>query len=110
MADRCQATTREGNPCAARPLPGQTLCAWHTPTLAERRVEWSRSGGRGKSSVVRAQKAMAPAMGSGELLAFLSEALRKTEAGTLAPGQASAIAPSRAAWTRFGGRAKSSSG
>ncbi len=92
MLDRCRATTRAGAPCAARPLPGQRLCPWHAPQLAERRAEWSRKGGEGKGNARRASKELPPAMGGEELLATLTRVIRRVEAGELAPGPANAIA------------------
>ena len=73
MLERCQARTRDGQPCSARPLPGERECAWHSATFADRRREWSAAGGKGKSNAARAKKALAgEGLSSAELIVALS--------------------------------------
>ena len=89
---RCTAITRGGKRCGGTPVPGDSRCPWHAPAWAERRREWSRKGGRGKSNASRARKALPEAMTLGEARGVLSVAMRATLAGRLAPGAGSAVA------------------
>src|SRR5947207_2641330 len=41
----CVAITREGRPCAARPLPGRECCLFHDPDHREAQTESRRQGG-----------------------------------------------------------------
>jgi hypothetical protein len=43
---RCQALRKDGTPCRAAALPGETLCWVHSPTTAEARREACQAGGR----------------------------------------------------------------
>ena len=91
--ERCRAVAKDGKPCGATPVPdGGGLCAWHAPAWEERRREWSRRGGHGRSNRRRALKELPPAMTGEEHLATLTRVLRKVESGELAPGPANAIA------------------
>ncbi len=54
--ERCQAITKNGSPCGATPVPGDTLCAWHSPSWEEKRRAWSRKGGEARSNKSRAKK------------------------------------------------------
>jgi hypothetical protein len=92
MATRCLATTKDGNPCAAKPWRGD-YCRWHSPQLAAQRREWSRRGGASRSNKARARKGLAgEALTMPEVSGLLSRALRKVEAGTMEPGVATAMA------------------
>ncbi len=90
--ERCQAISRSGSPCAATPVPGDTLCAWHSPAWAEKRREWSRKGGTGRSNQVRAKKALGETNDLTGVQARLVGALEKVEQGDLDPARASAMA------------------
>jgi hypothetical protein len=93
MPDRCLGTTKDGKACGAKPLPGSTLCPWHDPAWAERRQEWSKRGGRGKSNEARARKKLAgDVRDMSDVKDRLMLALVKVEAGELEPGPANAMA------------------
>ena len=89
MDGKCMATNKDGAPCRAGAWRDQ-LCRWHHPSLEEARAEGRRKGGYGKSNTARAKKQLA--LTSDDLLATLSRAIVKVEAGDLAPGPANALA------------------
>jgi hypothetical protein len=90
-AERCQAVTKSGKPCSAT-VVADGMCAWHAPSWAERRRQWSSEGGRRRSNAARARKELSAALTSDELLVTLSRAISKVEKGELEPGPANAIA------------------
>jgi len=88
----CTGRTKEGKPCSARPRPGTELCPWHTPELAEQRVQWSRTGGKNSSNKARARKELpAEPLTNAETHAYLSLAFRRTLTGQLEPGVLNAL-------------------
>ena len=92
MATRCQAASRDGSPCSARPS-ASGWCLWHDPACVEERRQNSIKGGKAKSNRVRARKsAIALAMTPAELGGVLSAVLRQTIAGELETGVANAAA------------------
>ncbi len=90
--ERCQAITKGGSPCAATAVPGDRLCAWHSPAWAEKRREWSKKGGAGRSNAQRAKKALGESHDLTAVQARLVGALEKVEAGQLDPSRAQAMA------------------
>jgi hypothetical protein len=92
MVDQCRATTSEGNPCAAKPRPGREWCAWHDPELTDRRQEWSRRGGKGKSNRSRAAKQLPGEMGHDEVLRWVGLSIKGVLSGRIEPGVANAVA------------------
>jgi hypothetical protein len=96
MVDRktraCKAKTAAGSPCSAQPVRPDGFCFWHSPEAATERAEARRRGGEHRSNRVRAAKAAPPAMSTDDLLATLSEAIRRVEAGELEPGVVNAMA------------------
>ena len=91
--DRCQATARNGKPCSAAALPGDPLCAWHSPAAAEQRRAWSAKGGSSRSNQARARKALLPAaMTVADMEVLLDGVLKAVVGGKLAPGVAVAAA------------------
>ena len=91
MADRCLGQTKDGKPCAAKPLPGSDRCPWHDPAWADRRQEWSRRGGKGKSNASRAKKTLpAEPMTDAEVHAWLGVVFKRVIVGTMQPGVATA--------------------
>ncbi len=92
-AERCQAITKSGSPCGATPVPGDTLCAWHSPAWAEKRREWSKQGGAARSNRARAAKRLpAESLTLAEVQGLLSVALKGVLAGRIEPGIANASA------------------
>src|SRR5687767_12937773 len=89
---RCRATNAAGSPCSAQPIRPDGYCYWHSPNAAADRAEARRRGGASRSNQARARRALPAAMGSDELLATLSEAIRRVERGDMQPGPAGAIA------------------
>ena len=93
MVDRCRGTTKEGNPCGAKPRPGSDLCPWHDPALAARRSAWSAKGGQQRSNRARANKELpAEPMTLAELHSWLGIAFKRVIAGTMDPPIATAAA------------------
>ncbi len=96
MADgkggKCHAVSRSGRPCGATVVAPSGMCAWHAPEWAERRREWSRKGGEGRSNKRRAAKQIAEPMTPAELQSLLGVVLRGVIAGRLEPGVANAAA------------------
>lgn len=93
MAERCQATTKSGKPCAARPMPGEPWCRAHHPDLEEERQAWSARGGRNRSNARRAAKELeGVSADTNEVTAVLTRAFRKLEAGEMERGVAVALA------------------
>ncbi|MDP9355989.1 MAG: hypothetical protein M3Q71_10280 [Chloroflexota bacterium] len=91
--ERCQAITKSGSPCGATPVPGAPLCAWHSPAWAEKRREWSRKGGAGRSNQVRAKKRLpAEALTLQEVQGLLGVAFKGVLAGRLEPNIGTALA------------------
>ena len=45
-ARRCRAKTKAGKQCKARAVEDSEFCFAHEPSLAEKRAEWRRDGGR----------------------------------------------------------------
>ncbi len=90
--EQCQAITKGGSPCGAKPVPGDTLCAWHAPAWEEKRREWSRKGGVGRSNAQRAKKALGDGHDLTGVQARLVGALEKVESGQLDPSRAQAMA------------------
>lgn len=45
-ARRCKADTKSGTRCRATAVEGSDYCFAHEPTLAAKRAEWRRAGGR----------------------------------------------------------------
>jgi hypothetical protein len=90
-AERCQATTKNGKPCSAT-VVADGMCAWHAPSWAERRREWSAEGGRRRSNRARAAKELpAAALTSDQLLIRLSQVIDKAEKGEIEPGVVNCI-------------------
>jgi hypothetical protein len=92
MAARCSAIARSGSRCNSPVLPESKWCWVHDPAAADRRREASKKGGKARSNQARAAKQLPPAFTSPELLAVLSGAIRKVEAGEIAPGVVNAMA------------------
>ncbi len=91
--ERCQAITKSGTPCGATPVPGGSLCAWHSPAWAEKRRAWSCRGGEARSNKSRAKRQLpAETLSLTEVQAFLSYTLKATLAGKVEPGVANAVA------------------
>lgn len=92
-AERCQAVTKSGKPCSARPVDDAGLCAWHSPAWAERRREWSAKGGAQRSNQQRAKKRLPTStLAPIEIQGLLGVALRDVLAGRVEPGIANAAA------------------
>jgi hypothetical protein len=93
MADGCRGTTKDGNPCAARPMPGRDVCPWHAPDLAQRRQEWSAKGGQQRSSQARAKKHLPTQLLSNEeLISYLTVVFKGVIAGKVEPKVGTAAA------------------
>ncbi len=90
--ERCGAIAKNGKPCAAVPLPGDTLCAWHSPRWEEKRREWSRKGGAARSNANRAKKQIPEVMSSEELAGWLCVVFKRVVTGQVESGVATAAA------------------
>lgn len=50
-AGRCQAQTKQGQPCGATPRTGQPFCAFHDPGRAAEQAQARRRGGYNRQTV-----------------------------------------------------------
>ena len=90
---RCSATNRSGAPCSGTARPGSDRCAWHDPAMQERIAAGRAKGGRAKSNVARATRALpSEPMTAAEIHAWLGIVFRATIDGKMAPGVAVAVA------------------
>jgi Family of unknown function (DUF5763) len=89
MANRCNATRRDGAPCAT-PARASGYCFAHDPALAAVRADASRRGGHGRSNVARLRTKMPPDLR--DVLDQLLQALEETYGGQLEPRVANAMA------------------
>lgn len=91
MAERCQAVTRSGKPCSAT-VVADGMCAWHVPSWAERRRQWSAEGGRKRSNRARAAKDLpAGVMTNDELRGLVGLTIKGVLAGRVEPGIGRAV-------------------
>ena len=89
---KCASPNRDGSACGARPQPDRDVCQWHDPDLVVARRAWAGRGGRAKSNVVRAKKALpTESLTTFELRSVLCRAMKRLEAGTLEPAVATAM-------------------
>jgi len=85
--EKCQATAKNGKPCAAKPRPGRPYCLWHDPEAEDRRREISRQGGYASSNRARAKKALpADPLTNEELHSWLGVVFKGVIAGRIEPG------------------------
>ena len=89
MANRCIATRRDGQPCAAAARPSG-YCFYHDPAFADQRAQGRRLGGYARSNVARIHKNTPPELR--DVLGQLMQALDETYGGQLEPQVARAMA------------------
>jgi hypothetical protein len=89
MANRCNATRRDGQPCAAAARPSG-YCFYHDPAFAEQRAQGRRLGGYARSNVARIHRNTPPELRG--VLDQLMHALDETYGGQLEPQVARAMA------------------
>ena len=89
MADRCNATRRDGTPCMAH-VGVSGYCFYHDPAFAEKRAQGRRLGGYASSNMARFQKKAPKEMR--DVLDQLLQALEETYGGQLEPRVATAMA------------------
>jgi hypothetical protein len=87
---RCSAHRRDGQPCAAAPLPDSAYCFAHDPQRAEQRDQARRRGGANSAKVVRLRGLMPPRLVP--IFDELEAALGEVHAGELDPKRAAAMA------------------
>src|SRR5438046_1442492 len=94
MDTRCQAKTKSGRPCNAKPAPGDTLCPWHSPQWIDRRKAWSIKGGQNKATAARTSKLVYAARVKTipTLQRLLSKAIDDALAGEVPPALLNAVA------------------
>jgi hypothetical protein len=93
----CPATRRDGQPC--RGIANSSgFCMAHDPTLADKRREAARLGGKGKARIARLGKLMPPRLVS--VYDHLEEALGQVHKGELDPRVATAMAALAGAMVR----------
>ena len=91
-AERCQATTKSGKPCSAT-VVADGMCAWHAPSWADRRRQWSAEGGRRRSNAARAKKELpASVLSNDQLRGVLGLTIAKVLNGAVEPGVGSSVA------------------
>ncbi len=90
---RCSGTNKDGGPCAAPVLPGETRCAWHHPAMRERVAAGRAKGGAGRSNARRARRKLPDDLLTlREVQALLCGVLRDVTAGRVEAGVANAAA------------------
>ena len=89
MANRCNATRRDGQPCTGLARPSG-YCFYHDPALAAKRADGRRRGGQKNSHVARFQKKAPQELR--DVLDQLLQALEETYGGQLEPRVATAMA------------------
>ena len=89
MANRCNATRRDGTPCMAR-AGVSGYCFYHDPAFAEKRAQGRRLGGYASSNMARFQKKAPQELR--DVLDQLMQALEETYGGQLEPRVATAMA------------------
>ena len=79
VAGRCQAQTKRGKPCGAKPAVGKSYCAFHDPARAAAQAQARKRGGHNRQTV-KAAGVSGPASlrTSGDVLALLEEVLADT--------------------------------
>jgi len=90
-AEKCQSIAKSGHPCGAT-VVADGMCAWHAPSWADRRRQWSAEGGRKRANRERAKAAIPEALTADELAAFLSLAFKQVMTGRMEPGVGTAAA------------------
>ena len=91
--EQCTGTTKAGQRCRARALPGSPFCVSHDPSKVTQLAEWRRKGGLAKANRVRAKKALpAEPLTNEELHAWLGVVFRGVISGKLEPGVGTATA------------------
>src|SRR5262249_6150787 len=92
MPEKCQAIARSGKPCGAT-VVADGMCAWHAPSWAAKRAEWSSRGGSARSNAAKAKKSLpVQPMTNAEVLAWLGVAFRRVLTNQMTPGTATALA------------------
>ena len=92
MAERCSAVTKSGGRCHAT-VVSEGMCAWHAPSWAERRRQWSVRGGHGKSNAARAKKKLpAGLITTDELRGLVGLTINGVLTGQIEPGVGNAVA------------------
>src|SRR5215212_7464173 len=90
-AERCQAVAKSGKPCSAT-VVADGMCAWHAPSWAERRRQWSAEGGRKRSNRARAAKDLpAGMMTTDELCGLVGLTMKGALSGRIEPGVARSV-------------------
>src|SRR5579859_5153879 len=87
--EHCAAAKRDGRPCTARPLSDSAFCFGHDPQKAAERAAARRRGGQGRSTAVRAGKALPSHLRDAE--ARLCRLLDLVEQGAVPPRTAEVI-------------------
>lgn len=89
---RCTATTKAGERCRGRALPGEAACWNHSPRLNARRAAWRAKGGQNRSNDARAAALIsADALTPHELVIALSHVFRRVNAGQVEPNVANCL-------------------
>jgi hypothetical protein len=89
--EKCQSIAKSGNPCGAT-VVADGMCAWHAPSWADRRRQWSAEGGRKRSNASRAKKQMPELMTTDEVAAYLGVVFRQLITHRTEPAIATAAA------------------
>ena len=90
---RCQAVTRDGNPCNAKPRPGNDCCPWYDAALVARRSEWSRRGGVQRSNAARANRQLpAGVLTNEQLRGLVGTTIGRVLAGKTEPAVGNSVA------------------
>lgn len=88
--NQCPAITKAGTRCPNTVMNGKKFCFSHEQSIADKRRDASRRGGRNKANAVRAQKAIPADLR--DVSDVLLHAIRDVESGDLDTSKASALA------------------
>lgn len=87
---RCKALRKDGRPCGVRAVLPSGFCVMHDPDRAAELGGIRSAGGKGKSSSIRAAKALPADLQ--DVKSLILRSLAGVEGETMKPAQATAIA------------------
>jgi hypothetical protein len=89
---QCHAVRRAGGRCTANAMAGSKFCFFHDPSMASRRTEARRAGGRkNKAAVLSANLPDSPLKNVADVVSLLAATLNQVRRGELDPKFANCI-------------------
>ncbi len=96
---QCKGTRKDGRPCTVRAVLPSGYCFAHDPGNAEAKRVARQQGGKNKSTVARAARALPASLH--DVSALILRSLSAVEAGTMRASQGQAIAALAGAFVRI---------